>query len=137
MSSFHFNVSMDRRPQNAWLFTMKLASGITAADIGKAVALDTSAANQVKLAGAGDRIFGRLEVYEESGLGTVALKFIETLPVVTGATFAVGDTAIGASDTVKGQVTPRRNAGDTANEADPNQNLVVEVRTGLVVVAKL
>ena len=133
MASFHFGVNMDRRANNGyWLFTMKLASGIDDGDIGKAVSLDT-VANQVKLAADGDKIFGRLEVVEDNGLGTVSLKFVETLPIKTGETFAVGDTAIGAG---AGEVKVRRNAGDTADEADPNDNLVVEVRTGFVVVYK-
>lgn len=132
MTAFHFNVDMDRRPQNEWLFTMKLDAAITAAHIGRAVALDATA-NKVKLAADGDVIFGRLEVVEDNGLGTISLKFIEALPVLSGQTFAVGDTAVGAGS---GEVKVRRNVGDTADEADPTDNVVVEVRTGFVVVYK-
>lgn len=44
-----------------WTF---LGTALTAADVGKAVTLDTSAANTVKLAGDGDKILGILEVVE-------------------------------------------------------------------------
>lgn len=131
-STFHFNVDMDRRPQNEWLFTMNLATGIDADDIGKAVSLDTTK-NKVKLAADGDIIFGRLEVVEDNGLGTVSLKFVEELPVKSGETFAVGDTAIGAG---AGEVKVRKAGDPLVDTADLNDNVVVEVRTGFVVVYK-
>lgn len=125
MAAFHFGVSMDKRPQEGWLYTVALASGITDADIGKAVTLG-AAANTFKLAGDGDKILGRLEVVEDNGLGTVALKFVETLPVKTGQTIALGDTVVGAGS---GEV-------KAAASADYTDNYVVEVRSGYVVVVK-
>lgn len=45
-------------------YTFLLASGITQADVGKAVTLDLTAANTVKLAADNDRILGRLHSVE-------------------------------------------------------------------------
>ena len=55
-------VSLVGIPQNEFMLTMRLASGITRADEGKPVALDTSANNTVKLAGDGDVIIGNLKI---------------------------------------------------------------------------
>ena len=83
------------------MLTFHLASGITAADVGKAVALDTTAPNKVKLAGDDDYIIGRLETVElrtqeGQNVGTVALRFAQRLPIKSGETIAVGDSLIGA-----------------------------------------
>lgn len=96
-----FPVSLNNFHFEDWQFTFNLASGITEADEGKAVALDTSAANTVKLAGDGDEILGRLERVEnrvQAGLllGTVSIKFGAKLPIASGETVAVGDFLIGA-----------------------------------------
>lgn len=48
----------------AFIWTFLGASGMTSADVGKAVTLDASGSNQVKLAGDGDRILGILESVE-------------------------------------------------------------------------
>ena len=82
--------------------TFVLNSDITASDVGKVVTQDTSAANKVKLAGAGDPIFGRLETYEDrvvEGVKVGAVKIIGgmELPIADGYTPAVGDTVIGAA----------------------------------------
>lgn len=126
MSTFHFNVSMDRRPQNEWLYTVKLAAGITDAHIGRAVSMGV-AANTVKLAADGEAILGRLEVVEDNGIGTVALKFVEQLPIKAGETVVLGGTVVGAGS---GEVKPRPTANDL------NDNIVVEVRSGFAVVFK-
>lgn len=97
-------------------FPFALASGIAVADVGKAVALDTSAANTVKLAADGDVIIGRLEVVENRGaaasgtlghsaegnlIGTVSLYGGMTFPYTTDAAEsadvpAIGDVIVGA-----------------------------------------
>jgi hypothetical protein len=83
-------------------FTFNLKTGIVAADVGKAVSLDTTAANTVKLAEAGELIIGRLETVEDrksEGLlvGTVAMKGSFKLPLKSGATVVVGDVVVGSS----------------------------------------
>lgn len=106
--------------------TFRLAAGITSADTGKAVSLDTSAANTVKLAGDGDTIIGYLETYEDRQVGAVALNFTEKLPIATSATVAVGDTVVGAGN------------GEVKAAAAPNHsiNYVTEVANGFATVVK-
>lgn len=125
---FHTQVAMDSYPQREWHFTVKLASGITEADIGKALSLDATP-NTFKLAADGDHIKARLEQVEDRDvtgqlLGMAAFKFIEELPVKTGETVALGETVVGAGS---GEV----KAASTDDLAD---NYVVEVRSGYVVV---
>lgn len=98
-----------------------LTAGITSADVGKAVALDTSAANTVKLAGDDEQVVGYLVVVEDRGVegvlvGTVALR--GGFRVYTVGSVDVGDTVVGS--TTAGHV----KAAATANHAD---NMVVEV----------
>lgn len=77
----------------AFQLTVNLASGITSADIGKPVTQDTSADNQVKLAGDGDPIIGVLytvedRVNEGTRVGTVEFKFAAKVPIKSGLTGA-------------------------------------------------
>ena len=81
-------------------WTFNLAAGIVAADVGKPVAIDTSAANKVKLAGADDHVIGRLEVVEDrvgEGIlvGTVMLKGSLKFAKQVGNTINIGDTVVG------------------------------------------
>lgn len=121
------------------MLTFALASGIVAADVGKAVAIDTSADCKVKLAGNGDVIFGRLESVENrvnTGqlLGAVALEFVDLLPVADGATIARGDTAVGAG----GGAVKRLEGGDpVASTPDYRHNVVLAVVNGFAVVSKI
>jgi hypothetical protein len=107
-----------------------LASGIVKADEGKAVALDASAANTVKLAGDGDKVIGRLvtvenRVAEGILVGTVELK--GGFKFETTGTVAVGNTVVGAG---VGKV-------KAAGSADHSDNFVVEVGTGWAIVVKV
>lgn len=128
-----------------WHIPFNLASGIVAADVGKAVALDTSVANTVKLAGDGDAVFGRLEIVEnrvQEGMliGTVALKFIAKLP--KSGTVNVGDHLQGAgSGAVKAltvsQDTAAGSGSTTINKAKHDVSLqVVEVGSDYVIAIK-
>jgi hypothetical protein len=113
-------------------FTYYLKSTITAADVGKAVTIDTTARNAVKLAGAGDPVFGRLETFEDRvqegmKVGAVSRKFRSKLPT-TGTAPAIGDHVVGHA--TAGTVTT-----GTATVNDP-RNFVVEVQTGYVIVEK-
>lgn len=79
-----------------------IATGITAADQGKAVTIDTTAVNTVKLAGDNDRILGRLEVVEirvqeGTSLGTVSLMGGLDFPPKAGYVAASGDNLVGAA----------------------------------------
>ena len=116
---------------NDFMFTYLVSGAVTAADVGKAVTLDTTVANTVKLAGNADKVFGRLETFEDRvtlgiKVGTVSRKFKDRLPK-TAAAIAVGDSVTGSA--TAGSVI-------TAVVADPS-NIVIEVLTGFVVVEKL
>lgn len=94
---------MDRRPIDAWLRTAKLNSAITPDDIGKALSQDGTTANQFKLAADGDVIVARLEHVEvdaagdSAGYGTIALSFVDALPIVAGGgSVVVGGSVCGA-----------------------------------------
>lgn len=127
-----------------WIFTFNLAAGITSSDVGKAVSLDTSGSNKVKLAADGDRIIGRLTTVEnrtQEGLlvGAVELKFLNTLPIKAGEVVAVGNSVQGAGS---GEVKALAASTDTDGTGAPaikaashNQtNIVVEVANGLATV---
>lgn len=129
MASFHNVVSLRGIHFNDFFVTMNMPTTVVKADEGKAVSLDTTA-NKAKLAADDAVIIGRLEVVEVRSstqvLGTIALKFINTLPIKTGETVAVGDTVIGAGS---GEV-------KAAMAANHNANFVVEVDGSLAVVVK-
>lgn len=111
-------------------------------DVGKAVTLDATAANTVKLAGAGDKIVGRLETVEARTaegitVATVAVKFSDKLPIANGQTPAVGNIVVGGgSGTV--QVGGTGSDPFVPSAFDPTQPYVVEVPgDGTVVVLKI
>lgn len=142
MASVGFPVSLRGYYFEDFIFTFTLASGIVAADVGKAVALDTGADCKVKLAGDGDAIIGRLESVEnrlQEGVlvGAVALKFSELLPIKTGLSGAnvvvVGSTVVGAgSGEVKARVV------SSAAAPDYTINMVTQiVDTNFAVVTKI
>lgn len=118
-----------------FMYPFALDAAITKDDEGKAVTLDTSGANKVKLAADGDFIIGRLEVVEVRtvegvNVGTVSLFGGMKLPVNPNATASspdetpsVGDYVVGgtANDGKKGYVQRAQSGGRT------NKWLVVEV----------
>jgi hypothetical protein len=130
MATKSFGITLRGFHFEDWQFTFNLAAGITTNDVGKAVALDTSAPNTVKLAGDGDKIIGRLEVVENrtqdgSLVGNVALKFINALP--KSGVINIGDRVVGAgTGAVKA----------AAADVDGGDNYVVEVGSTYVVVVK-
>jgi uncharacterized protein with PhoU and TrkA domain len=114
-----------------FIFTMLVTGAVTLADVGKAVALDTTADNAVKLAGDGDAIYGRLEtleIREQEGItvGAVARKFRTKLPK-SAAAIKRGDTLVGAGG---GLV-------KAAAAADQSINTVIAVGPTTVTVEKL
>lgn len=132
MSVIGQGISLRGMNHEKFHYPFYLASGITSADEGKAVAVDPSAANTVKLAGDGDIIVGKLVIVEDRSIegllvGTVALRGGFGFTPATGAVFSVGDTAVGAGN---GEVKPAA----TANHSD---NIVVEIESdGTVVVVR-
>jgi len=86
-------------PHSEFRRTAYLAAGITSADVGKPVTLDTSANNTYKLAGADDIIYGNLKVVEnrvQEGIlvGTVELK--GGFQWSKSGVIAIGDGVVGA-----------------------------------------
>jgi nanoRNase/pAp phosphatase (c-di-AMP/oligoRNAs hydrolase) len=116
-----------------FMFTYLLSGTITAADVGKAVMLDTAAPNTVKLTQAAeDVIFGRLETFEDRTtlgikVGTVSRKFKDKLPKAANV-ITVGQSVAGSA--VAGIV-------KAAASQNTLQNIVIEVGTDFVVVEKL
>ena len=113
-------------------FTMNVSGAVTLADVGKAVTLDRTAPNTVKLAGNNDVIYGRLESVEAGGLdgltvGAVSRKFRAILPT-DGTAVTVGDSVDGGATagTVKAQA-----AADSVD-----RNVVLEVLSGNRVVVE-
>lgn len=101
MSAIGNGVSLRGLHQEEFNYVFNLASAIVAADVGKAVTLDTSAANTVKLAGDGDPIIGYLESVEDRtvegiSVGTVATKGVYKF-TYTGTAPSVGDTVVGSA----------------------------------------
>lgn len=120
-------------PIDVTTFTYLLAAGMTAADVGKAVTLDTTAANRVRLAAAGEAIFGRLETYEDRDslsikTGAVSRQFKEKLPAPAAHGIVVGNSVTGGA--IPGNV-----AAVAANGV--NRTIVVETGATYVVVEAL
>lgn len=123
-TSFHDKVTLRGFHWEDSSLTFNLNAAITAADITKAVSIDVSGNNKVKLAADGDAIVGRLATYEDRTVegikvGAVELQFANTLPLGAGASvgLAVGDTVQGAgSGTVK-----------KAAANDPRKNFIAEI----------
>jgi hypothetical protein len=96
---------------DAWQMPFNLASAIVAADVGKAVSIDTTAAFTVKLAADNDEIIGRLETFEDrtvEGLktGTVAMQGIMVFPTVVTVPALGDNVAGGGSGQVKTATAP-------------------------------
>lgn len=113
-------------------FTYLISGTVTDADVGKAVAQDTTAANTVKLAGDNDVIFGRLELFEDRAVlgikvATISRMFKAKLPKAANV-IALGTSVSGSA--VAGIV-------KQATAQDTNRNVVVEVGTDFVVVEKI
>ena len=108
-------------------------------DLGKALALDPTAANTMKLAGTGDRIIGLLVTAEDRGslgkVGTVARQFKEQMPAPVGHTIVVGDSVTGINAT-PGLVQTRTDGATPPNKVY-DHTVVIEVGTNFVVVEKL
>jgi hypothetical protein len=142
MSVIGAGVSLKNLHNEAWMFTFNLKAGIVAADIGKAVAIDSAADNTVKLVGDGDVVFGRLETVENRVVegvlvGTIAIKGGYTLPY-TGSP-VVGSALKGSATAGSVQplaTTQEDDAGavDIDHSKHDGRNVVVEVDATAVTV---
>lgn len=116
-------ISLRGMTHDEFHYPFYLASGITKADEGKAVTLDTTGPNKVKLAGDDDPIIGVLVVVENRAIegilvGTVALRGgFRMKKAASAPAISVGDTVVGAGG---GEV-------KAAASADPRINFVAEV----------
>lgn len=100
MAAIGAGVSLRGIPVEDFDFTWNLNSAVTAADVGKAMSIDTSAASTLKLAADGDAIIGWLVSYEnrvQEGVkvGTASLKGCTSL-TYSGTAPAVGGQVQGA-----------------------------------------
>lgn len=86
-------------PHSEFRRTAYLAAGITSADVGKPVTLDTSANNTYKLAGADDIIYGNLKVVEnrvQEGILVGTIEFKGGFQWTKSGAINVGDSVVGA-----------------------------------------
>lgn len=122
-------------------YTFLGAAGLTAADEGKAVTLDTSAANTVKLAGDADVILGRLEKVEVRSVEgvitcTVVINGGFDFPVNPNATASSPDETPAVGDYLVGGTANSGAKGYVQRSATATKWQVVEVRnSGANVVA--
>lgn len=109
--------------------TVNLASDITEKDEGKALAVDASAPNTMKLAGDGDVIRGyldKVEIREAKGVvGTVYTRGWFKFPLKENDTADIGDSIVGAGS---GEVKKA-----TADTAAVNETYIVEKGSNYVV----
>lgn len=127
LAGFHFEDS---------ILTVNLATGVTY-EVGNPLAIDTTAPNRLKIAGAGEEIVARLESVENRTVegilvGAAAFRFASKFPVAAGSTLAVGDTAVGAGN---GEVTEA--AVVAAGDPIRGRNYVMEVANGYATVVKI
>ncbi len=127
------SVKVQSIPMDDWHFTFILHASITAADVGKAVALDTTAEATVKLAGDNEAIFGRLETFEDRvvegiKVGTVATKGIMRVPY-TGSV-VVGTVLVGSA--TAGSVKPAADAAAAGAQPQARIALDIDATNGVV-----
>ena len=98
-------------PHSEFRRTAYLAAGITSADVGKPVTLDTSANNTYKLAGDGDVVYGNLKVVEnrvQEGILVGTIEFKGGFQWTKSGVIAVGNGVVGAgAGAVKAGTNPR------------------------------
>ena len=115
-------ISLVGIPHSEFRRTVYLAAGITKADEGKPVTLDTTANNTFKLAGADDVVMGNLKVVEnrvQEGILVGTVEFKGGFQWTKSGAIAVGNGVVGAG------------AGAVKTGANP-RSLVVAVGTTTV-----
>lgn len=92
-------ISLVGIPHSEFRRTVYLAAGITKADEGKPVTLDTSANNTYKLAGDGDAVYGNLKVVEnrvQEGILVGTIEFKGGFQWTKSGSMIVGNGVVGA-----------------------------------------
>lgn len=104
-------ISLVGIPHSEFRRTVYLAAGITKADEGKPVTIDTTANNTFKLAGADDVVMGNLKVVEnrvQEGILVGTVEFKGGFQWTKSGAIAVGDGVVGAgAGAVKAGTNPR------------------------------
>ena len=128
MATIGVGVSLRGIEHEEFHYPFNLAASVTADDVSKPVALDTTAANTVKVAGDNDTVIGKLVTYENRTIegvkvGAVALK--GGFKFGKSGVIAIGDSVCGSatSGSVKKLAT-----------ADYSLNMVTEVGSDYVIV---
>lgn len=106
--------------------SFKLASGITSADEGKAVAM--TAAQTVGLGSAGDSFVGKLIQVEGDGIGTVEFDGFIYVPYASGVVPTIGSKVV-----VDGSGNVKNDPGQAVDEAGTATVTVVSKGRGIVV----
>lgn len=124
-------VSLRGIPQPDFSFTFKLHASITAADIGKPVAMST-VANTVILATTGSKILGMLATYEDRTIEGIKVGAVETkggfnFPVLAADPLVIGDSVVGGAAATVKQGTDARNVVVNIVGTTPNQIATVLV----------
>ena len=122
-------ISLRGMAHNDFNYPFYLADGITKADIGKAVSLDTTGPNKVKLAADDDQIIGRLLTVEDRTVEGVLVGTVERKGgfrfTKTAAAVAVGATVIGAGGGLVKAAATANHAANFVVEVDGNNVIVV------------
>ena len=104
-------ISLVGIPHSEFRRTVYLAAGITKADEGKPVTIDTTANNTFKLAGADDVVMGNLKVVEnrvQEGILVGTVEFKGGFQWTKSGSIAVGGGVVGAgAGAVKAGTNPR------------------------------
>ena len=108
-----------------------LKAGIDNDDVGKAVALDTSAANTVKLATNNDIVIGQLRVVEDRTIegtlvGTVMMKGFFEFTVTADAVIPIGSSIAGTATAASaGEIKVATTANETSVVVESSANRAV------------
>lgn len=125
-------VSLNGLMHERFQYVFNLKDGITEADEGKALAIDTSAKNTLKLAGDGDRVIARLEraekrVAEGILIGMASLQGGMKFLTNPDASASSPDELPAVGDYLEGAADDSSNAGYVQRSTTHTDWLVVEI----------
>lgn len=144
MASQIGSVSMNGLFHEDAMYGVYISGTVTQADIGKALTIDTTAANTFKLAGDDAVIHGRLESFEDRTVegvkvGTMAAAGVMKFPVNPNASASAPDETPVVGDHICGGTATGGLLGYVQNIASGGQQkwLVVEIMSGFVIAMKV